>query len=133
MKSPFVYSGGINFTHGVASGDPLDTSILLWTRAAPIGNALPDISVPVCVSYAVWNTPGNNFGSVFGARPVATGTAFTSYDVDWTVKVEATNLSPDTSYTYQFADCTKKSTVSITGKTRTLASPNSMIYKFGPF
>jgi hypothetical protein len=25
----------LNFTHGVASGDPYDTSVILWTRAAP--------------------------------------------------------------------------------------------------
>jgi len=28
-------SSQLNFTHGVASGDPYDTSVILWTRAAP--------------------------------------------------------------------------------------------------
>ena len=120
-KSPFVYSGGINFTHGVASGDPFDTSVLLWVRAAPIGNPLPDQSVPICVSYTVWV----DAGSATNRKAVTGGTAFTSYDVDWTVKVEASNLRADTKSLYQFADCTDKNTVSPMGKTRTLASPNS--------
>lgn len=28
-------SSQLNFTHGVASGDPYSTSVILWTRAAP--------------------------------------------------------------------------------------------------
>ena len=51
--------------------------------------------------------------------------SFTSYDVDWTVKVEAQGLKADTAYWYQFADCTDPLTVSEVGQTRTIASPNS--------
>lgn len=54
------------------------------------------------------------------------GEAFTSYDVDFTLKVEATGLKPDSSYWYQFADCTNPKTASVVGATRTLASPDSM-------
>lgn len=52
------------------------------------------------------------------------GEAFTSYDVDWTVKVEATGLHPDTKYFYQFTDCVTESRSPI-GATRTIASANS--------
>ena len=57
--------------------------------------------------------------------PVDSGDAFTSYDVDWTLKVEANNLRPDSHYWFQFADCTNPSTVSPVGTTRTISSPNS--------
>ncbi|KNZ74214.1 Alkaline phosphatase D [Termitomyces sp. J132] len=139
-NSPFIWNGGLNFTHSVASvitlplysfassdpqtlqGDPFDTSVLLWTRAeaiSPAGsNALPDQSVPVCVSYKI-STSSDLSGEV------DSGSAFTSYDVDWTLKVEATGLKPDTKYFYGFADCTNPTTTSPIGTTRTLASPNT--------
>ncbi|KAH0581477.1 hypothetical protein H2248_012557 [Termitomyces sp. 'cryptogamus'] len=115
-----VWSGGVNFTHRVASGDPLDTSVLLWTRAqgvSPAGStALPDQSVPVCVSFKIFNNPE------LSGSPADSGSAFTSYDVDWTLKVEATGLQPDTKYWFQFADCTNPASVSPIGATRTFAS-----------
>ena len=64
----------LNFTHGVASGDPYPDSVILWTRAAPTADDDPsnvtvsgfvplydhstDVYVnasksPVCVSYVV--------------------------------------------------------------------------------
>jgi len=117
-----VWSSGVNFTHSVASGDPLDTSIILWTRAVPLPSSsgqLPDQSVPVCVSFRIGLT------SDFSGRNIDSGEAFTSYDVDFTVKVEATKLQPDTKYFFQFADCANPSSVSPVGKTRTLASKNT--------
>lgn len=61
-------------------------------------------------------------------RPVSTGQAFTSYDVDFTVKVEATGLKADTQYWYVFKDCTNGESTSPVGRTRTLSSPNSTFY-----
>ncbi|TFK38210.1 PhoD-like phosphatase-domain-containing protein [Crucibulum laeve] len=122
-NSPFVWNGGLNFTHSVASGDPFDTSIILWTRAIPVSpdgtSELPDQSVPACVSFKVATS------SDFSGPAVSTGEAFTSYDVDWTVKVEATGLTPDTKYFYQFSDCTHPKSVSSIGTTRTIASPDT--------
>ncbi|KAJ6496607.1 PhoD-like phosphatase-domain-containing protein [Mycena vitilis] len=117
-NSPFVWNGGINFTHSVASGDPLDTSVLVWTRAFPLG-AGPDQSVPVCVSYKIFTTPG------LEDKPVDSAQAFTTWDVDFTVKFEIFNLEPDTHYFYLFSDCTNESTRSPIGKTRTLPSPDT--------
>ncbi|TFY83234.1 hypothetical protein EWM64_g767 [Hericium alpestre] len=108
--------------HSVASGDPFDTSVLLWTRAVPLTNGTspgPDQSVPVCVSYKVFRSPS------LSGRPVNSGEAFTSYDVDFTVKVEATGLKADMKYWYFFADCTNPSSVSPTGVTRTISHPNT--------
>ncbi|KAF9443046.1 PhoD-like protein [Macrolepiota fuliginosa MF-IS2] len=121
-NAPFIWSSGVNFTHSVASGDPYDTSVILWTRAVPLPSStgqLPDQSVPICVVYKVFTK------SDLSGRPVDSGEAFTSYDVDWTVKVEAARLKPDTKYYFQFADCANPSGVSPVGSTRTVASSNT--------
>ena len=75
--------------------------------------------MPICVSYAIYAD------QELEGEPLSSGDAFTSYDVDWTVKVEATGLKPDTIYYYRFADCTNSETVSDTGRTRTLSSSDS--------
>ena len=79
----------------------------------------PDQSIPVCVSFKIFDN------AKLSGRPIDTGMAFTSYDVDFTVKFEATKLKPDTQYWFEFADCTNPQTVSPVGATRTLSSPNS--------
>ena len=101
-SSPYPASG-LNFTHGVASGDPYPTSVILWTRCAPKATDVNDNSTvsgyvplynpvpiyngsspvskaPVCVSYKV--AKDKALSSV-----VASGTVYTSSDVDYTVKV----------------------------------------------
>lgn len=89
----------LNFTHGVASGDPYSDSVILWTRIAPMVNSVDDNSTvsgyvplyyhgpaqtvstaPVCVNFKVARTP--DFAVV-----ESSGTAYTSSDVDYTVKV----------------------------------------------
>lgn len=80
---------------------------------------LPDQSVPVCISYKIGTT------SDLSGRPVDSGEAFSSYDVDFTVKVEAKGLKADTKYFYQFSDCTNLSITSPIGATRTLANSRS--------
>jgi alkaline phosphatase D len=114
----------------VASGDPLDTSVLLWTRAVPTPLALnplappstiPDVSVPICVLYSSF------LNAKFSGPSTASGQAFTSYDVDFTVKVEAHGLKPDMQYWFKFADCTNVGSASPVGWTRTFASANSLL------
>jgi len=103
-------------------GDPFDTSVILWTRAVPLPTStgqLPDQSVPVCVSFKIGTT------SDLSGRSVDSGQAFTSYDIDFTVKVEATGLKADTKYFYQFADCTNPTITSPIGRTRTLSNNNT--------
>ncbi|KAJ3574353.1 hypothetical protein NP233_g1821 [Leucocoprinus birnbaumii] len=110
------------FGSDFSNGDPLDTSIILWTRAVPLpskSGQLPDQSAPVCVSFKI------STNSDVSGKPIDSGEAFTSYDIDFTVKVEATGLKADTKYFYQFADCTNPSKVSPIGRTRTLSSSNT--------
>ena len=96
----------LNFTHGVASGDPYPNSVILWTRCAPMFDDVNDNSTvrgdvplynpvpiaqdtdaqrppstaPVCLKYTV--AKDKALTSV-----VDSGTVYTSSDVDYTVKV----------------------------------------------
>lgn len=91
----------LNFTHGVASGDPYADSVILWTRVGPTNDNDPsDITVsgyvplyshetqqyvsvstaPVCVDYTVASDEALE-------DVVDSGTVYTSSDIDYTVKV----------------------------------------------
>ncbi|OTB08799.1 hypothetical protein M426DRAFT_262240 [Hypoxylon sp. CI-4A] len=121
----------LNFTHGVASGDPYPDSVILWTRVAPslesdtsnttVEGPVPlynhDTQIyidadpsPICVE---WRVLTNGTGDV-----VTSGEAYTTSDIDYTVKVEATGLQPFTTYNYQFTVCGSNNT-SILGRTKT--------------
>ena len=102
--SPSQNAASLNFTHGVASGDPYSTSIILWTRCAPMqddvqdnstvsgysplynpvtihsGDTAPASKAPVCVSFKV--TSDSKLIDV-----VHSGIVYTSSDVDYTLKV----------------------------------------------
>ncbi|KAL0946852.1 hypothetical protein HGRIS_013019 [Hohenbuehelia grisea] len=121
--SPFTDEHYPTFYGGdLSNGDPFDTSVLLWTRAFPLATSagvLPDQSVPVCVSFKISTSPN------LDDPIIDSGEAFTSYDVDFTVKVEATGLTADTKYFFQFADCTNPQTVSPIGATRTFSGPDT--------
>ncbi|KAJ4315322.1 hypothetical protein N0V94_006018 [Neodidymelliopsis sp. IMI 364377] len=123
----------LNFTHGVASGDPYPDSVILWTRISPqLENDRSNVTVagtvplysheteryirastsPICVEYQV-STNKNITGGV-----VSNGKAYTTSDIDYTVKVEAKGLSPYTTYYYRFNVCgsSKQSPI---GRTKT--------------
>ncbi|VDB87290.1 unnamed protein product [Peniophora sp. CBMAI 1063] len=121
-NSPFIWSSGLNFTHSVASGDPLNTSVLLWTRAEPLSepstNQSPE-SVPVCLSWAIFDNE-----ALIGS-PVDAGQAFTSYDADFTLRVEAAGLQPDAVYRFHLADCTDLNNTNPLGRARTISSPHT--------
>ena len=131
----------LNFTHGVASGDPYSDSVILWTRCAPAFEAVDDNSTvsgyvplynhgpeqvstaPVCVEYQVSLT--DDFADL-----AASGTAYTSSDVDYTVKVEAKGLQPFTRYYYQFNVC-GSDYKSMLGRTKTTPAPDDMSSEVG--
>lgn len=95
----------LNFTHGVASGDPFPNSVIIWTRCAPIRDNVdnnstvsayvplynhvpiynqseiaPPSTAPVCIGYKV------ALDYAF-TKVVDSGIAYTSSDVDYTLKV----------------------------------------------
>lgn len=130
----------LNFTHGVASGDPWPNSIILWTRISPtMKNDESDTTVEgfvpyysheteeyittaskrACVEYVV--ATDETLSSV-----VSRGSAYTTSDIDFTVKVEATGLEPWTTYYYQFNVCSS-SNKSPVGRTKTTPAFNDAI------
>ena len=91
------------FAHGVASGDPDQSSVVIWTRVS-------NISGPVDVDWFVATDAG--FQNI-----AAQGRFTTDGNRDHTVKVVAGNLQPGQDYYYQFA---VNDTTSIPGRTKTL-------------
>jgi len=136
-------AGDLSFTHGVASGDPYPDSVILWTRIAPTAASDPsNVTVegavelyshetekyinadanPICVQWRVWEPetksgltdkgPGSN------AKIVSKGNAYTTSDIDFTVKVEAKGLQPFKTYNYQFTVCNSNNNSPV-GRTKT--------------
>ncbi|KAF3913022.1 hypothetical protein ABW21_db0203160 [Orbilia brochopaga] len=124
-----VYSGQLDFTHGVASGDPYPDSVILWTRAVPVGvnstTHLYEDKTPVCVAWEVWQ----DYECEERTRQVfSSGKTETSGDVDYTVKVEAGNLRPFETFYYKFSSC-DGSSESATGRTKTIPEADADITK----
>ena len=96
------------FAHGVASGDPLPGSVILWTRVNVAGARQKPL--PVC-----WTVARDE-----ALRDVvATGEVRTDAGRDWTVKVDAGRLQPGTTYFYGFHTL---GTFSPVGRTRTASA-----------
>ncbi|MEO1187893.1 MAG: alkaline phosphatase D family protein [Pseudomonadota bacterium] len=108
-----AYPGSVNFIHGVASGDPLSDSVIIWTRVTPDA-AFPDEPVPV--SFGV-------FEDAELQRPVRYGQGFATADRDYTVKVNITDLDPGTDYYFRFvANVASGDVGSPIGRTKTAAA-----------
>lgn len=95
----------LHFTHGIASGDPWPESVILWTRVAPqnesdkseatVNGTAPLWSHetdkyikadanPICVEWKVFQSKRANSTS---QKVVVSGKAYTTSDIDYTVKV----------------------------------------------
>jgi alkaline phosphatase D len=94
----------IAFNHGVASGDPLQDRVILWTRITPDG--------PGDVAYRWRLNPLDRRAG--GAK---SGAGVTGPDRDYTVKIDVAGLDPGRAYTYEFEAA---GVTSPTGRTRTL-------------
>ena len=81
----------LSFSHGVASGDPLADRVIIWTRVTPLDGRSADISVG-------WEIATD---AAF-TDLVHSGTATTGAARDYTLKVDAQNLLPGTTYYYRF-------------------------------
>jgi alkaline phosphatase D len=90
------------FLHGIASGDPDATSVVLWTRITTPSDV--EVECEVATDAAFQNI-------VWRARQMA------SADRDFTTKFVASRLKPGTRYHYRFRT---GDVVSRTGQTRTL-------------
>ncbi|MBP2604276.1 alkaline phosphatase D family protein [Acinetobacter calcoaceticus] len=94
-----------DFLHGVASGDPLQDKVILWTRLTPV-----DLSARLKVTWEI--ATDNQF-----KQNLKTGMVETTKTDDFTVKVDATGLQANTIYYYRFRFGNKISSV---GQTKTL-------------
>ena len=95
----------VSFQHGVASGDPTQDRMILWTRITP-------------------EKPGGEIAYTWQLNPLdrraggsKKGSGVTGPGRDYTVKVDVAGLDPGRSYTFSF---TSQGVVSPTGRTRTL-------------
>lgn len=102
------------FTHGVASGEPRQRSVMLWTRYGGGGRIHWQVS------------PTADF-----RRIVAEGDVAAEAGHDHCVKPVATGLKPGRSYHYRFRD--GRGAVSPTGRTRTLPEGQTPRFTLGVF
>lgn len=91
------------FYHGVASGDPMQNAVVIWTRVTPEGEG------PVQVKWRMAT-------DAYMTQVVKSGTLTTDVDRDFTVKIDVTGLDPGTTYYYDFNAMGNNSLV---GKTKT--------------
>lgn len=102
----------VNFEHGVASGDPLQDRVILWTRLTP-----SDSSARLQVTWEI--ALDQQFKQIIKTDKVTTAAA-----QDFTVKVDAIGLKPNQSYFYRFVFGDKISPV---GQTKTLPTSTSKV------
>ncbi|MBB3061069.1 alkaline phosphatase D family protein [Microbulbifer rhizosphaerae] len=98
----------VTFQHGVASGDPLQDAVILWTRATPAKGG--ESVGPVKVTWEL--ARDSQFTDV-----LRRGSANTDLARDYTIKIDVRGLEPGASYFYRFIGASEQSPV---GRTRTL-------------
>ena len=93
------------FYHGVASGDPMNDRVIIWTRVTPV-DSVTSIEVK-------WELSANEeFDPIYKK-----GSLTTSPERDYTVKVDVDGLKENTHYFYRFKAL---ESTSPTGRTKTL-------------
>ena len=105
------------FTHNVASGEPSQDAVLLWTRYVPPSGDSARVTAEVSDS--------EDF-----RRTIAGGTFVTGAFRDWTAKLTVDGLQPGRSYFYRF---TANGEVSPIGRTRTLPEGRVDLFRMAVF
>lgn len=83
--------GTYTFPHGVATGDPKDTSVVFWTRCVSSNAHGTAIGLRLEVS------TNDNFQQLIASVDLAADATY-----DYTVRAKVKNLSPNTRYYYRF-------------------------------
>jgi alkaline phosphatase D len=91
------------FYHGVASGDPIEDRVILWTRVTPEHDTLIEGSFVMALDTAL-------------QMIVKSGSFSTDSSKDYTVKLDVTGLRSNTTYYYAFTAFGKRSPI---GRTKT--------------
>lgn len=102
------------FLHGVASGDPTQSNIILWSRISNESAETLEVEYTLSKDAAMENV-------------IHQGTIETSAEKDYTLKIDVGDLEAGTTYFYQF---TYKGEASPIGRTRTAAA-NDEHLRFG--
>ncbi len=102
-----IDSSFLPFYHGVASGDPTQNSVIIWTRITT-DELNPSIDWIVATDTLMQNI-------------VKSGNTNTSADKDYTIKIDVTGLQPNTFYFYEFKF---DNNYSLRGRTKTLPTGN---------
>jgi alkaline phosphatase D len=108
----------VGFTHGVASGEPRQRSVMLWSRHVPIRGDSSRLGWEV-------REEGNP------RRVVAEGTVLATPETDFCVKVTATGLKPGRRYSYRFLNL--DGAAAAVGRTRTLPEGRTPRFTLGVF
>jgi len=101
---------GAPFYHGVASGDPLEDRVIIWTRWTPPLNFVGEKSITYQVATDL------NFSQI-----IQNDVFLTDSSIDYTVKIDLANLQPSSYYYYRFIADTDTSVI---GRTKTAAIGN---------
>ena len=88
-------SARYQFPQGLASGDPLQDAVMLWTRVVALDDAPEESSDPISLTVQV--SRSESFGTVLVERTVAA-----PKESDGTVRVFVDGLQPGTTYFYRF-------------------------------
>jgi alkaline phosphatase D len=100
----------VTFNFGVASGDPLADSVILWTHAKPV-DGLQSVELTYEVS-----------SSADFATLAASGKVIASEATGFTAKIDAKGLAAGREYDYRFKSAND---VSAVGRTRTLPTASA--------
>jgi len=104
----------VSFNHGVASGDPTSSSVIIWTRVTTEANMVK----------GTWEVSKDaDFQSV-----VDQGAITTDESVDYTIKIDVNGLDANQKYFYRFEVESKYSPV---GETKTLSDGDIEEVKLG--
>ena len=103
------------FELGVASGEPLQSSIVLWTRAQKIDRSQMFSSQQTIV-WRIWEVENSSIQ--------INGTTVAHPEVDFTISVVVDGLNADTYYHYQFMHLGSGNSSAV-GRTRTSVADNS--------
>lgn len=105
-KKNLINTTTVSFDHGVASGDPLNDRVIIWTKATPSSTEQAlRVEWTVATDKSMETT-------------VESGIIQTDQNADYTVKVDVMGLKPNTTYYYQFKSLGSSSLV---GRTKTTA------------
>lgn len=116
---PNIYGDTIHapFYWGVASGDPMQDKVLIWTRIKPVSST-DSLNVN-------WEMSSD---SLF-TQAIDNGAVMAIPEKDWTVMIDVAGLEAGSIYYYRFWDDDNK--YSARGRTKTAPSGSVSVLKFG--